>query len=313
VLDWLAPDEHERFSQLARRVLRDGGGQRAELDVLLEGERRTYDFRVERAEHGVSVVGFDVTASRRAEATLRDADHRKDEFLATLSHELRNPLTPLKVALDVAKLAGPDPAQLAQAHGIMDRQVVQLTQLVDDLLDLSRVTQGKIAIQRVVLDPVRVIDAALEATQPLLRQRNHRLTVSLPDVSVRVLGDHGRLTQVLTNLLNNAAKYTPSGGEITVAMAVNPARDAITVQVADNGNGIAPELLPRIFEIFVQGRDDQGRAHGGLGIGLNLARRLIELHGGKIAAASPGLGHGTTLTIELPLASIGSSATRSPS
>ncbi len=312
---WLAPEHRRRLAEIARQVIDDeqGAGGHVVLDVLLDGVRRTFDFRIERAERGVSVVGFDVSASKHAEAALREVDHRKDEFLATLSHELRNPLTPLRVALDVARLAGNDPAQLAQAHGIMERQVHHLTHLVDELLDLSRITQGKIEIERAVVDPVRVVEAALEATQPLLRQRDHRLTVSLPEIACRVVGDYGRLTQVLTNLLNNAVKHTPPGGEITVALSVDLPRALVVLRVSDTGQGIAPELLPRIFEIFIQGRDDEGRAHAGLGIGLNLASRVVELHGGRIAAASPGRHLGSTLTVELPLAASGRAATGSAS
>ncbi|MEO7729537.1 MAG: HAMP domain-containing sensor histidine kinase, partial [Kofleriaceae bacterium] len=289
-------------------VLRDGAGQRAELDVLLHGERRTYDIRLERDDLGVIAVGFDITRSKLAEATLRDADHRKDEFLATLSHELRNPLTPLKVALDLAALPDADPVQRARAHAIMARQVVQLTQLVDELLDLSRITQGKIELSRTPIDPVRVVEATLEAIQPLLRQRGHQLIVTLPNVACRVLGDHGRLTQVLTNLLNNAVRYTPPGGHLALRLAVDPRLGVLTIHVSDDGQGIAPELLPRIFEIFIQGRDAEGRAHGGLGIGLNLVRRLVELHGGRVAVTSAGTGRGSELTVELPLVVAGSEA-----
>jgi two-component system CheB/CheR fusion protein len=300
-LEMLAPGHADRFAELARQVLRDRGGQQAELDVTIQGEPRTYDFRIERHELGVSAVGFDITPSKLAEAALLDADRRKDEFLATLSHELRNPLTPLKVALDVAKLAAGDVFQLEHSHGIMERQVIQLTQLVDDLLDLSRITQGKIELERVPLDPARVVAAALEATQPLFQQRDHEVTVELPEASCRVLGDHARLTQVLTNLLNNAAKYTPPGGHIALSLAVDRPRQVLVIRVRDDGEGITPDLLPRIFEIFVQCRDAASRALGGLGIGLNLVRRLVELHGGSVSASSSGPGQGSEFTVELPI------------
>jgi two-component system CheB/CheR fusion protein len=295
-----APGDAARFVDIARQVLHDGGGQRAELAVTTEGELRTFDFRIERNELGLSVIGFDITPSKLAEVSLIDADRRKDEFLATLSHELRNPLTPLQVALDIAKLANGDQAALEHSRGIMERQVAQLTQLVDDLLDLSRITQGKIQIERVAVDPAEIVEAALEATRPLLQQRNHQLTLELPRLPCHVLGDRGRLIQVLTNLLNNAAKYTPIGGHIALALDVDPVRDVLVIHVRDDGDGIAPDMLSKIFEIFVQCRDAEGRARGGLGIGLNLARRLVELHGGRIAAASDGLGRGSEFTIELP-------------
>ena len=298
----LAPADADRFAEIAREVLRDHGGQRTELDLTIRGEVRTYDFRIERDEQGVTAVGFDITPSKLAEAALRDADRRKDEFLATLSHELRNPLTPLKVALDVAKLAGGDPPKLERALGIIERQVGQLGQLVDELLDLSRITQGKIELEQAALDPVRVVEAALEATRPALQQRDHQISIELPEGACRVVGDLARLTQVLTNLLLNAAKYTPRGGHIALALAADRERDRLAIHIRDDGDGIAPELLPQIFEIFVQCRDATGRSLGGLGLGLNLARRLVELHGGTISASSAGPGQGSEFVVELPLA-----------
>jgi len=305
LVERLVPEHAERFVTVVQDVMRHGGGQRIELDMLLHGERRTYDIRIERDDLGVIAVGFDITPSKRAEATLRDADQRKDEFLATVSHELRNPLTPLKVALDLVRLPDTDPAHRERAYGVMARQVDHLTQLVDELLDLSRITQGKIELARAAVDPVRVVEATLEAIQPLLRQRGHTLTVALPDVACRVLGDHGRLTQVLTNLMNNAVKYTDPGGHLALRLATDPRRGMLAISVRDDGQGISPDLLPRIFEIFVQGRDAEGRAHGGLGIGLNLVRRLVELHGGRVSATSAGPGQGSEFTIELPLVAAG--------
>jgi two-component system CheB/CheR fusion protein len=299
--DLFASGHAEQFAALARRVLHTGEGQRAELDIEIHDKPRTYDFRVERTATGIDAVGFDITPSKHAEAVLLEADRRKDQFLATLSHELRNPLTPLKLALDVARIAGGDQTRLAQAHGIMERQVAQLGQLVDDLLDLSRITQGKIQIERVPVEAAEVIESALEATRPLIQQRHHQLTVELPEVTARVLGDHTRLTQVLTNLLNNAAKYTPEGGQVGLRADIDAVRSRLRIRVRDDGDGIAPDMLPTIFDIFVQGRDAEGRAHGGLGIGLNLVRRLVELHDGVVSATSAGPGHGSEFMIELPL------------
>jgi two-component system CheB/CheR fusion protein len=302
--DLLVPDHVEQFTGIARQVQRTGDGQRTELDVIIGGQRRTYDVRIESNEGGVGVVGFDITPSKLAAASLLDADRRKDEFLATLSHELRNPLTPLKVALDIARLANGNADQLEASHKVMERQVGQLSQLVDDLLDLSRITQGKISLDRVALAPTTFVEAALEATQPLLHQRHHQVAVELPSAPYRVLGDAVRLTQVLTNLLTNAAKYTPEGGHITLAIIADLPRKLLRISVRDDGDGISAETLPRIFEIFVQCRDPSGRANGGLGIGLNLVRRLVELHDGRVSATSPGLGHGSEFVVELPLAEI---------
>jgi two-component system, chemotaxis family, CheB/CheR fusion protein len=266
----LTTEHADRFAEIAQRVLRTQRSERAELDVTIRGEQRTYDFRIERSDLGIDAVGFDITPAKQAQAALLDADRRKDEFLATLSHELRNPLTPLKIALDVAKLAGNDPERLEHSRAIMERQVVQLSKLVDDLLDVSRITQGKIALE-------------------------------LPSVPCRVLGDHLRLTQVLTNLLSNAAKYTPDGGKLELLVDTDPSRGVLRIRVRDNGNRIPAEILPKVFEIFVQGRDPDGRPHGGLGVGLNLVRRLVELHGGTVSASSNGPGRGSEFTVELPV------------
>jgi two-component system CheB/CheR fusion protein len=298
----LAPGNAQRFIELTEQVLADGQGQRAELDVVIGGERRTYDFRIERNDAGIDAVGFDVTPNKLAEAALLDADRRKDEFLATLSHELRNPLTPLKMALDIVKLGGSDPARLEHSRAIMERQVAQLSHLVDGLLDLSRITQGKIEIQRVPLDPAAIVEAAIETARPMIQQRNHELKVDLPKVPCRVLGDKTRLVQVLTNLLDNAAKYTPRDGHLRVALEADTERRMLRIRVQDDGDGIAPEMLPKIFDIFFQCRDPNSRARGGLGIGLNLVRRLVELHDGTASASSPGVGRGSEFIVELPLA-----------
>jgi two-component system CheB/CheR fusion protein len=297
-----APGEAERFADIGRKVVATGVGQRTELDVVIRGNRETYDFRIEPTEAGINAIGFDITPSKRAEASLIDVDRRKDEFLATLSHELRNPLTPLKIALDIAKLAGDDPVRLEQSRSIMERQVAQLTQLVDDLLDLSRITQGKIELSRVPIDPALIVEAALETTRSMLQQRGQHLEVELPKPPCRVLGDPPRLTQVLINLLNNAAKYTPKGGHIELRLEADRSRGVLTILIRDDGQGISADVLPRIFDIFVQARHPDGRAHEGLGIGLNLVRRLVELHGGRVFATSAGSGHGSQFVVELPLA-----------
>ncbi|MGH9887670.1 MAG: ATP-binding protein, partial [bacterium] len=297
-----APGHADKFAAIARRVLDSSHGERVELDLMIDRKPHTYDLRIHRDELGVTTVGFDITPSKLAETSLLESDRHKDEFLATLSHELRNPLTPLKVALDIAKLADRDPSKLGHALGIMERQIEQMAQLVDDLLDLSRITQGKIEIERVPLDPATIVEAALEATRPLLQQRQHHITVDVPMTSRRVLGDHLRLTQVLTNLLNNAAKYTPERGHIHLSVGADAARDQLVLRIRDDGPGIAPEMLQQIFGIFVQSRDTTGRASNGLGIGLHLVQRIVELHGGRVRASSDGPGAGSEFTVELPLA-----------
>ena len=291
----------ERFVAFARDAVRTGTGRRCEIEVVLDGGSRTYDFRIEPSGDHVSAVGFDITPSKLAEAALIQADQRKDEFLATLSHELRNPLTPLKIALDVVKLADGDPIKLETSRGIMERQVSHLIQLVDDLLDLSRITQGKLELVREPIDPVLIVESALETTRWLVQQRHHQLRVKLPRVACRVLGDHGRLTQVLVNLITNAAKYTPNQGTIELELEVSDDRDWLTIRVRDDGIGITAEALPAIFDIFVQCRDARGRAQGGLGIGLNVVRRLVELHGGRVFASSAGENLGSEFVVELPI------------
>ncbi len=301
IQDMFAPGQSTLFAEIIRRVRDANFGQRAELDLVVDGAPHTYDFRIEPSNGGVNAVGFDITPSKLAEATLRETDRRKDEFLATLSHELRNPLTPLRVALDVAKLAPDDGRQQAEAIAIMDRQVTQMTQLVDDLLDLSRITQGKIALERVRVDPAQLVDAAVEAIRPLIMQRHHELRISSRTAGYHVVGDQQRLTQVLVNLLSNAAKYTPDGGHIDLEVVADRDREMLVMRVRDDGLGIAKHVLPEIFDIFVQSRDALGRAAGGLGIGLNVVRRLVELHGGRVAASSPGENKGSEFVVELPL------------
>jgi two-component system CheB/CheR fusion protein len=300
-LQMFAPGHADRFTDITREVMRTRTGQRVELDLVIDAEHRTYDFHVEPISNGgVIAAGFDITPSKLAEATLRDTDRRKDEFLATLSHELRNPLTPLKVALDVARIAT-EPKQLTRSLGIMERQVAQLTQLVDELLDLSRITQGKITLDRVPLEPAVLVEAALEATRPVVLQHGHQMTVKLPEQPCRVIGDFSRLTQVLTNLISNAAKYTPDGGRIDLELEGDLEAEVLVIKVRDNGVGISPAMMPTIFDIFVQCRDELGRSQGGLGIGLNLVRRLVELHGGRVTASSAGANRGSEFVVELPI------------
>ncbi len=301
VLDSFSPEDAARFRDTASEVQRTRQARRTQLALAVGDTHAIYDVHVEPLAGGVSAIGFDVSASKQAEAVLRDNDRRKDEFLATLSHELRNPLTPLKVALDVAHLVTDRSSELVTAHAIMTRQVTQLSRLVDGLLDLSRFTLGQISIERQPVEPAQMVAHALEATRPLLDARGHQVDVRLPDGHAQVLGDPTRLTQVLTNLLTNAARYTPNGGRIAIEVDLDRARDLLLLRVRDNGIGIEPDMLTRIFDIFVQSRDASGRALGGLGIGLNLVRRIVDLHGGAVRAASDGPGRGSEFRIELPL------------
>lgn len=234
-----------------------------------------------------------------AEQALREADRRKDEFLATLAHELRNPLAPIRIGLQtLARLRPDEEAPAARVHQIMERQLQVLVRLIDDLLDVSRISTGKVRLERERVDMRDVVEAALESSGPALEAGSHDLHVELPIAPVWVLGDPQRLSQVVSNLLTNAAKYTPDGGSICVALCVE-ATEAV-VRVSDDGIGIAAEMLDRIFDLFAQVDRTLDRAQHGLGIGLSLVRKLMTLHGGSVTAESPGLGLGSTFTVRLP-------------
>ncbi|MEX0711214.1 MAG: ATP-binding protein [Pirellulales bacterium] len=247
------------------------------------------------------------TARRRAEAValentrlseeLRAADRRKDEFLALLGHELRNPLAPIRSALHL--LDGADPETTQSVRGMMQRQVQHIVRLVDDLLDISRVRQGKFTIEKQPVELGAAVRQALETSGPVIDSYGHELAISLPDESVWLQADPVRLAQVITNLLNNAAKYTNRGGRIW--LAARREHDQALLSVRDSGIGIPAHLLPRLFDLFMQVDDRHERSQGGLGIGLALVRRLVEMHGGTITAASAGEGQGSEFTVRLPV------------
>jgi PAS domain S-box-containing protein len=241
----------------------------------------------------------DIDDQKLAEDALREAGARKDEFLAMLAHELRNPLAPISSAAQLLMLASSDPQRVQRSGDIILRQVRHLTDLVDDLLDVSRVTRGLVQIVRTPLDLHDMLHSAIEQARPLMQARNHTLTVALTDAPARVLGDKTRLVQVVVNLLNNAAKYTPQGGQITLALEIDGAEACITV--TDNGSGIAPSLLPYVFDLFIQAERTPDRAQGGLGLGLALVKRMTALHHGSVHALSEGLGEGSSFMILLPL------------
>ena len=242
-------------------------------------------------------------ALRDSEEQLRQADRRKDEFLAMLAHELRNPLAPIAMASAILDKAIGDPARLQNASQVISRQVRHMSALVDDLLDVSRVTRGLIEIEHRDVELEGVVHAALEQARPLLDAQRHALVVELPGRAVWVRGDRTRLVQVAVNLVNNAAKYTPAGGSITISLAVE--RGTAKLAVSDTGIGIGAELLPHVFDLFVQGERTPDRSQGGLGIGLALVRAVVGLHGGTVAATSGGRGAGSRFTVCLPLSDSG--------
>jgi PAS domain S-box-containing protein len=236
-----------------------------------------------------------------SQAALREADRRKDQFLATLAHELRNPLAPIAMAAELLRRAGDEPARVAQASEIIARQAAHMTHLVNDLLDVSRVTRGLVTITRAPVDLVACLHAAIEQVTPLIQRRGHRLESHLPEAPFMLLGDGPRLTQIFANLLTNAAKYTPDGGRIGLALVAES--DGARVSVRDDGIGIHAALLPQVFDLFTQGETTLEQAEGGLGIGLALVRSLVALHGGRIEASSAGEGQGSCFEVWLPLRS----------
>jgi PAS domain S-box-containing protein len=240
----------------------------------------------------------DITDHKHMEEELREANRRKDEFLAMLGHELRNPLAPLRSVTEILrrqKLQGQD---LERAYAMMDRQVSHLTRLIDDLLDVSRITRGLVDLRKESVDLAQVADQAVEMAAPVIEGRGHQLSVDLPRKPLQIEGDATRLTQVVFNLLNNAAKYTEPGGRIW--LSVEREDGQAVVQVRDNGSGMPAELVPRVFDLFTQGERTLDRSQGGLGLGLTLVKRLVEMHGGRVEARSNGPGKGSEFVVRLP-------------
>jgi signal transduction histidine kinase/CheY-like chemotaxis protein len=242
----------------------------------------------------------DIAERERAEDALKEADRRKNEFLAMLAHELRNPLAPIRNALQIIRMSKQEPApEVRYGYGVLERQVETMVRLIDDLLDVSRITSGKIQLETQTMDLESVVARAVEGARPLIDARHHTLETSPAPIPVLVQVDPVRMAQVFWNLLNNAAKYTPEGGKIK--LQVDAGEEAI-VRIRDTGMGILPPMLPKIFDLFTQMERTLDRADGGLGIGLTLVRRLTELHGGTVQAFSDGPGQGSEFVVRLPLA-----------
>jgi signal transduction histidine kinase len=276
--------ERRDFSIRARKTADD------ETGVLADAMNRMLaDLEREMAERG------------QAEQALRTADRRKDEFLATLAHELRNPLAPIRNAVYIMQTAKDDAQAVAAARAIVERQLQQMVRLVDDLLDVSRITTGKLALRRERVEARAIAASALEAVAPLVKARGHALDVELPPPGVCVNADPTRLAQVFLNLLNNAVKFTDPGGRIEFRLALEG--HELVARVRDNGIGIAPEMHEVIFDMFAQADRSLERSTMGLGVGLSLTRRLVELHGGSIVAHSEGLGRGAEFIVRMPVAS----------
>lgn len=305
---WMA-QVHAEDREQVRHAWREGvaKGQPFEAEFRLRHRGGEHHWVLARAlpvrdddGHIVRWLGTftDIHDQKRAQQALLDSNRQKDEFLAMLAHELRNPLAPISTAAQLLRLSAHDAARVLQTSELISRQVGHMTELVDDLLDVSRVTRGLVQIEHEEVDLRQVLHDALEQTQPQIDLRRHSLDLPVAAPPLRVLGDRVRLVQVLANLLNNAAKYTPDGGRLKVVLEARE-REAV-VRVCDNGSGIAPDLLPHVFELFTQATRTPDRAQGGLGVGLALVRSLVELHGGRVSAQSAGPGRGSTFTVVLP-------------
>lgn len=295
------------WSDLPVLVLaRQGADSQAIVQVMDEFANVTVIERPMRVAALVSAARSALRARRRQYELrslldgLRQADQRKTEFLATLAHELRNPLAPLTNALALLSRKALAPEEARRVHALMGRQIDHMVRLVDDLLEVSRITRGKVQLQRMPLPLKTVIDGALELSRPLVEASAHSVKVEIEDAGLRVSGDSVRLTQVFANLLNNAAKYTPPNGRIE--LLARREDDEAVVQIKDSGVGLAPHMLSAVFEMFVQASGTAKVAQGGLGIGLTLVKTLVEMHGGSVEASCPGLGRGSTFTVRLPLA-----------
>ena len=262
------------------------------------------------ARTAVLAIKRDITEQRRALEALKEADRRKDEFLATLAHELRNPLAPIRNAVEIMRLARDDRASVEHAREVLDRQAGQLARIVEDLIDLARIVEKKVEVRRERVSIRAIVETAVEASWPHIEKRQITLDVVLPDVPVYLDADPVRLSQVLVNLLDNAAKHTAAGGLITLSIERStrekgepPAPEQVVIRVRDTGSGIHASLLPHIFEMFTQGPRTTQQGRGGLGVGLAIVQKLVTLHGGSVEAHSEGPGRGSEFVVRLPLAS----------
>lgn len=275
------------------------------LKHIVEGEYRWFLTRSVPVFNGEGKLikwygtSTDIHDQKMQEQAQREASQRKDEFLASMAHELRNPLPPIRNALEIMRLSNNNPTVVEKSRAMIERQLQQLIRLIDDLLELSRFTRGKIRLRVEPIDLQAVIDAAVETSRPHIEAAQHQLTVIMPPAPVHFEGDYTRLTQVVVNLLNNAAKFTNPKGEIILSALVE--EDTLIIKVLDNGIGIPPEMIGHIFDMFSQVQRPDNHAQGGLGIGLALARSIVQLHSGTVEANSPGAGKGSEFIIRLPV------------
>jgi signal transduction histidine kinase len=294
-------DLHRAGNGTINAVLKDAGGAEHRLDVHLDpvhAENGEISGSVLVLEEAADTEEADAELRRRSEELVA-ADRRKDQFLAMLAHELRNPLAPIRNAVELMRQVESGDPTFQPSREMVERQVKHLARLVDDLLDVSRLTQGSIRLRKEVVDLGDVVERAVDATHSLIESRGHTLSLSLPDPPIRLEADAARLEQMVSNLLNNSAKYTMPGGHIWLS-AERQGEEAL-IRVRDNGIGVPPDVLGRVFEPFVQSDGSLARSEGGLGIGLTLVRSLTEMHGGTVEAHSPGLGQGSEFVVHLPI------------
>ncbi len=289
----IAHDETRKFDAEDQRLLESlatfaATAYQARLSIAAQA-KANQDLQAEIAER------------ERAEEALREADRRKSEFLALLAHELRNPLAPIRNAVEILRRSGGDEQKVRSATELMQRQVGQMVRLVDDLLDVSRISRGQIEVRREPVELASIVHNAVEAVRPLSESMNHELSVTLPPYPVYLNADPSRLAQVVGNLLNNACKFTEPGGRI--GLTVEREGDQVLIRVQDTGIGIAAEQLPRIFEMFMQADTSLERSRNGLGVGLTLVKNVVEMHDGEVEARSEGIGRGSEVVVRLPLLS----------
>jgi PAS domain S-box-containing protein len=297
----------EAYAAIRPHIAQALSGKTAEFEVRVNLKQRgavwvdgvympTFDS--DGVPDGFVGVVKDITGRRELENTLKEADRRKDEFLATLAHELRNPLAPLKNAVEILRGAGDDARMVEKVRGIMERQVGHMARLIDDLLDLSRVSRGTIELRRERIDVAAAVRHAVEASRPLVEAAGHDLALGVPGEPVFVHADLTRLAQVFANLVNNAGKYTEKGGRIALSVA-REGSEAV-VRVRDNGQGIPAHMLRHVFDLFVQADASQDKSRDGVGIGLTIVRRIVEMHAGSVEAYSAGERQGSEFVVRLP-------------
>jgi PAS domain S-box-containing protein len=301
------------------RVLREGPAAYRDIPLVLaaqDGRQLPIDLSAAPIQDahgewvGVVLVYRDQSQRQRTEQALREADRRKDEFLATLAHELRNPLAPIRNGLELLKMSADDPQLCEEVRDMMDRQTQQMVRLIDDLLDVSRITRGKLQLRKCRVELAEVMRGAVDATRPFIEEASHELAVSLPPEPIYLEADPHRLTQVLSNLLHNAAKYTPAGG--TISLSLERQNGQAAIHVKDSGLGIPAEMLHRVFDMFTQVDRPLESNNTGLGIGLTLVRSLVEMHGGSVEARSGGANQGSEFLVRLPISQPPAAAPAAP-